>query len=140
MTKVTNLEEMEKENSIPQILIGNAHKLFQASLGAAMLVQDEVVHLADKLIEQGEATESKSRKRVDEFVDGRKKETNGKLAAPDEYPHPRRNQYTQQQNHPSDQKSRRTEKRNSLISKQVLSIRIYRNGADDRLPSFNWKR
>ena len=75
MTKVTNLEEMEKENSIPQILIGNAHKLFQASLGAAMLVQDEVVHLADKLIEQGEATESKSRKRVDEFVDGRKKET-----------------------------------------------------------------
>ncbi len=75
MTKVTNLEEMEKENSIPQMLIGNAHKLFQASLGAAMLVQDEVVHLADKLIEQGEATESKSRKRVDEFVDGRKKET-----------------------------------------------------------------
>ena len=66
---------MEKENSIPQMLIGNAHKLFQASLGAAMLVQDEVVHLADKLIEQGEATESKSRKRVDEFVDGRKKET-----------------------------------------------------------------
>lgn len=75
MTKVTNLEEMEKENSIPQMLIGNAHKLFQAGLGAAMMVQDEVVHLADKLIEQGEATESKSRKRVDEFVDGRKKET-----------------------------------------------------------------
>ncbi len=75
MAKVTNLEEMEKENSIPQMLIGNAHKLFQAGLGAAMMVQDEVVHLADKLIEQGEATESKSRKRVDEFVDGRKKET-----------------------------------------------------------------
>jgi poly(hydroxyalkanoate) granule-associated protein len=75
MTKVTNLEEMEKENSIPQMLIGNAHKLFQVGLGAAMMVQDEVVHLADKLIEQGEATESKSRKRVDEFVDGRKKET-----------------------------------------------------------------
>ena len=75
MTKVTKLEEMEKENSIPQLLIGNAHKLFRAGLGAAMMVQDEVVHLADKLIEQGEATESKSRKRVDEFVDGRKKET-----------------------------------------------------------------
>jgi poly(hydroxyalkanoate) granule-associated protein len=75
MAKVTKLEEMEKENSIPQMLIGNAHKLFQAGLGAAMMVQDEVVHLADKLIEQGEATESKSRKRVDEFVDGRKKET-----------------------------------------------------------------
>ena len=75
MTKVTKLEEMEKENSIPQLLIGNAHKLFQAGLGAAMMVQDEVVHLADKLIEQGEVTESKSRKRVDEFVDGRKKET-----------------------------------------------------------------
>lgn len=75
MAKVTQLEEMEKENSIPQMLIGNAHKLFQAGLGAAMMVQDEVVNLTDKLIEQGEATESKSRKRVDEFVDGRKKET-----------------------------------------------------------------
>ncbi|MCB9419703.1 MAG: phasin family protein [Ardenticatenaceae bacterium] len=75
MTKVTNLEEMEQENSIPQMLINNAHKLFQAGLGAVMMVQDEVVNLADKLVEQGEATETKSRKRVDEFVDGRKKET-----------------------------------------------------------------
>ena len=75
MTKVTNVEEMEQENSIPQMLLNNAHKLFQVGLGAVMMVQDEVVNLTDKLIEQGEATESKSRKRVDEFVDGRKKET-----------------------------------------------------------------
>jgi poly(hydroxyalkanoate) granule-associated protein len=75
MTKVTNLEEMEQENSIPQMLIGSAHKLFQAGLGAAMLVQDEFIGLADKLVEQGEATETKSRKRVDEFVDKRKKDS-----------------------------------------------------------------
>jgi poly(hydroxyalkanoate) granule-associated protein len=75
MTKVTNVEEMEQENGIPQMLLNNAHKLFQVSLGAVMMVQDEVVNLTDKLIEQGEATESKSRKRVDKFVDGRKKET-----------------------------------------------------------------
>lgn len=75
MTKVTNLEEMEQENSIPQMLIGSAHKLFQAGLGAAMLVQDEVISLADKLVEQGETTETKSRKRVDEFVDKRKKDS-----------------------------------------------------------------
>jgi poly(hydroxyalkanoate) granule-associated protein len=76
MAKVTKLEELEQENGIPQMIIGNAHKLFQAGLGAVMLVQDEVVNLTDKLIEQGEATESKSRKRVDDFVDERKKETN----------------------------------------------------------------
>lgn len=75
MTKVANLEEMEQENSIPQMLIGSAHKLFQAGLGAAMLVQDEFIGLADKLVEQGEATETKSRKRVDEFVDNRKKDS-----------------------------------------------------------------
>ena len=75
MTKVTNLEEIEQENSIPQMLINNAHKLFQVGLGAVMMVQDEVVSLADKLVEQGEATEKQSRKRVDEFVDERKKET-----------------------------------------------------------------
>lgn len=75
MTKVTNLEEMEQENSIPQMLIDNAHKLFQAGLGAVMMVQDEVVNLADKMVEQGEATETKSRKRVDAFVDKRKKDS-----------------------------------------------------------------
>lgn len=75
MAKVTKLEELEQENGIPQMLIGNAHKLFQAGLGAMMMVQDEVVNLTDKLIEQGEETETKSRKRVDDFVDGRKKET-----------------------------------------------------------------
>lgn len=75
MTKVTNLEEMEQENSIPQMLIDNAHKLFQAGLGAVMMVQDEVVSLADKLVEQGETTETKSRKRVDAFVDKRKKDS-----------------------------------------------------------------
>lgn len=75
MTKVTNLEKMEQENSIPQMLINSAHKLFQVSLGTVMMVQDEVVSLADKLVEQGEITETKSRKRVDEFVGERKKET-----------------------------------------------------------------
>ena len=75
MAKVTKLEEMEQENSIPQMLIGNAHKLFQAGLGVVMMAQDEVVSLTDKLIEQGEATETKSRKRVNVFVDERKKET-----------------------------------------------------------------
>ena len=75
MAKVTKLEELEQENGIPQMIIGNAHKLFQVGLGAVMMVQDEVVNFTDKLIEQGETTESKSRKRVDDFVDDRKKET-----------------------------------------------------------------
>jgi poly(hydroxyalkanoate) granule-associated protein len=57
------------------MLIGNVHKLFQAGLGAVMLVQDEVVSLTDKLIEQGEKTESKSRQRADDFVEDRKKDT-----------------------------------------------------------------
>lgn len=75
MAKVTNLEEMEKEDGIPQMLVNNVHKLFQVGLGAVMLVQDEVVSLTDKLIEQGEKTETKSRKQVDDFVEHRKKDT-----------------------------------------------------------------
>ncbi|MCP4427666.1 MAG: hypothetical protein GY803_24545, partial [Chloroflexi bacterium] len=76
MAKI-QVEEMEVEegNGIPKMILGNAHKLFQASLGAVMMVQDEVVGLTNKLIEQGESTEQKSRKRVDSFVDERKKET-----------------------------------------------------------------
>ncbi len=76
MSKI-NIEEMELEDvkNIPQVILGNVHKLFQASLGAVMLVQDEVVSLTGKLIEQGESVEQKGRRRVDSFVDGRKKET-----------------------------------------------------------------
>jgi poly(hydroxyalkanoate) granule-associated protein len=75
MAKVTQVEELEKEDGIPQLLINSAHKLFQVGLGAVMMVQDEVVNLTDKMIEQGETTESKSRERVNEFVDERKKES-----------------------------------------------------------------
>jgi poly(hydroxyalkanoate) granule-associated protein len=75
MAKVNNVEEVEQENNIPQMLLSNAHKLFQAGLGAVMMVQDEVVSLTDKLVEQGETTETKGRKRVDDFVEGRKKES-----------------------------------------------------------------
>ena len=76
MTKI-QVEEMELEesNGIPQMILGNAHKLFQAGLGAVMLVQDEVVNLTGKLVEQGESVEQKSRKRIDSFVAERKKET-----------------------------------------------------------------
>ncbi len=76
MTKI-QVEEMDIEEgtSIPQMILGNAHKLFQAGLGAVMMVQDEVTGLTNKLIEQGESVEQKSRKRVDSFVDERKKET-----------------------------------------------------------------
>ena len=66
---------MEQEEGIQKMLVNNVHKLFQAGLGAVMMVQDEVVSLADKLIEQGEKTETQSRKRVDEFVEHRKKDT-----------------------------------------------------------------
>ena len=76
MAKVTKLEEMEEqETGIQQMLVDNVHKLFQVGLGAVMLVQDEVVSLTDKLIEQGEKTETQGRKRVDDFVDQRKKDT-----------------------------------------------------------------
>ena len=76
MSKI-QIEEMEvvQENSIPQMLLRNTHKLFQAGLGAVMLVQDEVNSITHKLIEQGEKTEKESRERVDAFVDERKKET-----------------------------------------------------------------
>ena len=76
MTKI-QIEEMEVEegHSIPQMILGNAHKLFQASLGAVMMVQDEVVSLTNKLVEQGESVEQRSRKRVDSFVDDRKKDS-----------------------------------------------------------------
>ena len=73
--KEIKIEEIEQEDGIAQMLLGNAHKLFQAGLGAVAMVQDEVVSLADKLVEQGEATETKSRKRVDTFVDQRKKDS-----------------------------------------------------------------
>lgn len=77
MAKATQVqvEELEKEDGIPQLLLNSAHKLFQVSLGAVMMVQDEVVSLTDKLVEQGETTESKGRERVNEFVDERKKES-----------------------------------------------------------------
>lgn len=76
MAKVTKLEEMEEqETGIQQMLVGNVHKLFQVGLGAVMLVQDEAVSLTDKLIEQGEKSETQSRKRVDDFVEQRKKDT-----------------------------------------------------------------
>lgn len=76
MSKI-QIEEMEVEegHSLPQMVLGGAHKLFQASIGAVMMVQDEVVGLTGKLIEQGESVEQKSRKRVDSFVDDRKKES-----------------------------------------------------------------
>ncbi|MEJ2746510.1 MAG: phasin family protein [Anaerolineae bacterium] len=76
MAKVTKLEEMEEQaTNVQEMLVGNVHKLFQAGLGAVMLVQDEVVSLTDKLIEQGEKTETDSRKKVDDFVEHRKKDT-----------------------------------------------------------------
>lgn len=76
MSKI-EVEEMEVEEgtSIPQMILGNAHKLFQVGLGAVMMVQDEVVSLTNKLVEEGESVEQKSRKRLDSFVDDRKKET-----------------------------------------------------------------
>ncbi len=67
--------EVEEGTNIPQMILGGAHKLFQASIGAVMLVQDEVVSLTSKLVEQGESVEQKSRKRVDAFVDDRKKDS-----------------------------------------------------------------
>lgn len=76
MSKV-EIEEMEvvEGNNFPQMIIDNAHKLFQAGLGAMMLVQDEVSNITTKLVEQGEEVEQKSRKRVDSFVEERRKET-----------------------------------------------------------------
>jgi poly(hydroxyalkanoate) granule-associated protein len=73
--KEIKIEEVAQEDGIPQMLLGNAHKLFQVGLGTVAMVQDEVVNLADKLVAHGEATETKSRKRVDDFVGERKKET-----------------------------------------------------------------
>lgn len=73
--KEIKIEEVEQEGGVQQMLLDNAHKLFQAGLGAVAMVQDEVVNLADKLVEYGEVTETKNRKRVDNFVGERKKET-----------------------------------------------------------------
>ena len=76
MSKI-EIEEMEvvEGNNISQMIINNAHKLFQVGLGAMMLVQDEVGNITTKLVEQGEEVEQKSRKRVDSFVEDRRKET-----------------------------------------------------------------
>jgi poly(hydroxyalkanoate) granule-associated protein len=57
------------------MLLETARKFFLAGLGAAMLAQDEMVDLANKLVERGEATQEKRRKMVDDFVSERRKQS-----------------------------------------------------------------
>jgi len=66
--------EVTRENGRENILFSGTHKLFRVGLGAVMLTQDELGSLANKLVEKGESTEEKSRKRLDDFIAGRRKQ------------------------------------------------------------------
>lgn len=71
------VENVQKQvNTVVETVTGTAHKVFQAGLGAAALVQENVVSLFDrsetfasKLVERGETTEKDGRKMFNEFIE-----------------------------------------------------------------------
>lgn len=70
MSKEKNKNE---ENNTQNIVFEGTRKFMLAGLGAIMMAQDELGNLANKLVEQGEITEEKSRERVNEFISDQKK-------------------------------------------------------------------
>lgn len=70
MSKEKNKNE---ENNTQNMVFEGTRKFMLAGLGAIMMAQDELGNLANKLVEQGEITEEKSRERVNEFISDQKK-------------------------------------------------------------------
>ena len=68
-------KEIVIEESKENMVLNGAHKMFQASIGLVMLAQDEVNNLAQRFIEEGESLEKRSRTRVNDFVEVRRKES-----------------------------------------------------------------
>lgn len=68
-----NKRETEAENGMRKLLFEGTRKVFLAGLGAVMLAQDELTDLAESLVERGETSQEKGRRRVEDFVTDRKK-------------------------------------------------------------------
>lgn len=66
--------EEKEESGLTGMVVTNVHKVFLVGLGAAAMAQDELVHLVEKFVEQGEEAEKKVLDSVNEVVDERKKE------------------------------------------------------------------
>jgi poly(hydroxyalkanoate) granule-associated protein len=70
-----NKEAMNNgENGVQHLLLDGARKMLLVSLGAIMTAQDELNHMTERLVERGESAQEQSRKRVDDFVEERRKQ------------------------------------------------------------------
>ena len=67
-----SVEELlnEKQNRVAVV----SHKLFLAGLGAVVLAQDELGKMANRFVDQGEATEKQSRQALNDLMAARRKE------------------------------------------------------------------
>jgi len=68
-------EEKHETNGkgVQHLMMSGTRKLFLIGLGAAMLAQDEMTDMANKLVERGEATREKRREMVNDFISERRK-------------------------------------------------------------------
>jgi len=68
-------EEILTENSKQQMLLNGAHKLFLATVGALLLTQEELSNLAHKFVDEGADFEEDNRKRMNNYIETRRKES-----------------------------------------------------------------